>query len=261
MFIRGSILFAFSFPLRMDYFSPWTALGLFLGLGAVIVLVGLRSMAGLGPVRQWAAIAVRLLVLLLFVLILGNVKWEQPNKDVEVLVVRDISRSTALARDYPGKDLQSSLDDWVRAVAANDKQANPTKQPNDRLGQIVFNESPYIDVLPDKTLSLETRAVRDAGTGTDAAAAVQMALATMGRDAMHRLVLVWDGNPTQGNIEEAATAAAAQHVPIDVLPVRYDVTNEVMVDKLVAPTWRPRSSRSRSRSWSAAPTRSPSPAS
>ena len=69
-------------------------------------------------------------------------------------------------------------------------------------------------------LQLDTRAIREAGNGTDAAAAIQLALATMGKDAMHRLLLIWDGNQTTGDLEAADRAAVGQHVPIDVMPLR-----------------------------------------
>ena len=45
----------------------------------------------------------------------------------------------------------------------------------------------------------------------------------MCNDAMHRLLLVWDGNLTTGDLEAALATAAAQHVQIDVMPLRYDV--------------------------------------
>ena len=74
--------------------------------------------------------------------------------------------------------------------------------------------------------------------GTDVASAIQLGLATMGKDAMHRLLLIWDGNPTTGDLDAAIAAAAAQHVPIDVMPLDYDVQNEVLVERFVAPTWK-----------------------
>jgi len=57
--------------------------------------------------------------------------------------------------------------------------------------------------MPDTVLNLYTRAIPKRGTGTNAADAIQLALATMGKDAMHRLMLIWDGNQTAGNLEEA----------------------------------------------------------
>jgi len=222
--------------LRLDYFSPWTALGLLAVFGGIIVLLGMRSLAGLGPVRKWVAIGVRLAVLLLLILILGDVKWVRRNTDLEVMIVRDISRSTQLVRDFPGKFLQTSLDDYF--LEATSKASSASRRPGDKVGEISFNEQAYIDAIPGDKLTLEARAIRGPGTGTDAAAAIQLALASMDSDAMHHLLLVWDGNATAGDLDAAISAAASQNVPIDVMPLQYNVTHEVMLDKFIAPTWR-----------------------
>jgi len=52
------------------------------------------------------------------------------------------------------------------------------------------------------------------------------------------LLLISDGNVTQGDVEAAASAAAALNVPIDVMPINFDLKDEVLVERFVAPTWR-----------------------
>lgn len=138
--------------LRLDYFSPWTALGIFTCLGSTTILLGLRSLAGLGPVRKWVAIVVRLLVLLLLILILGDIQWVRQNTAVEVMVVRDISRSTQLVRDFPGQFLQSSIDDYL--IQATSPANSASHQEGDKVGEISFNEQPFIDAIPSDKLSL-----------------------------------------------------------------------------------------------------------
>lgn len=228
-----SSLLAFANPIKLEYFSWWVALAIFAGCAVPIVLLGMRSLSGLGPVRKWVAIAARLLVVLLFVLIIAGIRWQRQNKIVEVMAIRDVSQSTMQDRDYPGKSLQQSIDETLGQAAKA-----PDKQADDRIGQVSFSNTPQIDSVPNILLQQDTHAIRAAGNGTDAAAAIQLALATMGKDAMHRLVLFWDGNATNGNIDEAIGAAAAQHVPIDVFPLKYDIQHEVMLDHFVAPTWK-----------------------
>ena len=60
----------------------------------------------------------------------------------------------------------------------------------------------------------------------------------MGNDSMHRMLLIWDGNDTAGDLNAALAAASSQHVPIDVMPLQYNVEHEVMMDKFIAPTRR-----------------------
>src|SRR4051794_25114949 len=95
-------MLALASPIRLEYFSGWTALGLYLALSAPVVWLAVRSLAGLGPVRRWVALGARLLVLLVIVLVLGGVRWQRTNKAVEVMVLRDISESTNNVHDYPG---------------------------------------------------------------------------------------------------------------------------------------------------------------
>nr|MBA3273933.1 VWA domain-containing protein [Chthoniobacterales bacterium] len=222
----------------MEYLNGWQA-GLLFGLLSLpVILLGMRSLNGLGQVRKWVAIGVRMLVILLFVLILAGGRWQQENKNVEVIVLRDISESTAQVHDYPGKTLQSSLDDWLRQLSDSKNAEQTGKKNEDRIGVISFHDTPLIDAMPNTRLVLDARAIRTGGNGTDVASAIQLALATLGRDAMHRLVLVWDGNQTLGDIESAITAAAAQNVPIDVVPLEYSVQSEVLLERFVAPTWK-----------------------
>jgi Ca-activated chloride channel family protein len=220
-------------PARLEYLSPLAALGLFALLAAPVLLLGLRSLNGVGPVRRRVIIGLRLLVTLVLVLILGGLRWQRQSHDLEVMVLRDISLSTNEATDFPGKTLTASLDDYL-AAAADPKD----KPPDDKVGQISFQQDARIDALPNTHLALGTGSIREAGTNTDIAAAIDLGLATLHRDAQHRMLLISDGNPTIGDTDAAVSAAVAQHVPIDVMALHYDVQHEVLMDRFVAPTWK-----------------------
>src|SRR5215216_4351705 len=110
-------MLALSSPISLEYLLWWQAALLFGVLGLIILLLGQRSMNGLGPVRKWVAIGIRLAVLLIFVLIVGGARWQRQNRDLEVIVLRDISESTAQVKDYPRKTLQESEDEWMRWLA------------------------------------------------------------------------------------------------------------------------------------------------
>jgi uncharacterized membrane protein len=220
--------------ISFEYLSLAQAALLFALLATPIVLLGIRSLAGLGPVRRWVALGVRLVVLLLLVLILAGVRFDRRNEDVEVLVLRDTSRSAQLVKLPAGTTLEQQVNRYLEA-ASDDERG---KRPSDRIGVIGFADEPFLEALPNETLQLDARAIRGDGDGTNVASAIQLALATLKRDAMHRLVLVWDGNATAGDLDAALAAAASARVPIDVLPVEYDVQNEVLVDRFIAPAWK-----------------------
>ena len=100
-------------PLSFEYLRWWQAGLLFVLLAAPVVLLGVRSLAGLGPVRRWVALGMRLCVLLLAVLVLAGARWQRQNKDVEVIVLRDISLSTRNVTNFPGDTLTKSIDDYL----------------------------------------------------------------------------------------------------------------------------------------------------
>lgn len=236
--IDNSSILAFTWPLKLEYLTWWQAMLLFVGLGLPITLLAVRSLAGLGPVRRWVALGLRLTVLLLLVLIVSGARWQRENKVVEVMVLRDVSESMENVRNQQAagggdRSLQSTIDTFLKSASEPKR-----KEADDRIGQVSFHSTPLIDAIPNTTLALNTRAIRDVGRGTDIAAAIQLALATLGKDAMHRMLLISDGNTTQGDIDAAANAAAAMGVPIDVMPVNYDLKNEVLVERFVAPAWR-----------------------
>ncbi len=223
-------------PIRLEYFPWWVALLLFTALGLPIVLLGIRSLAGLGKTRQRVAIVIRLLVLLLIVLLLGGIRLQRTSRDLEIMVLRDISTSTSMVDQFPSKTLKDSIDDYLQAASSV-----KDKPPDDKIGEISFQQDALIDALPNTHLVLGgSKAIRPMCTGTDIAAAIQLGLATMQKDSMHRLLLISDGNPTLGDLDSAKNAAIAAHVPIDVMPLHYDVQHEVMMDKMVAPAWKRR---------------------
>ncbi|MFT3786763.1 MAG: hypothetical protein QM770_11450 [Tepidisphaeraceae bacterium] len=220
--------------LSLEHLSFARAALIFVALAVPIVLLGLRSMAGLGPVRRWVALGARLFVLLLLVLLLAGVRWSRTNKDVQVIVVRDVSGSTTLVRDYPGDSLTSALNKYI----TDEFKADPDRKPDDRIGLIRFDSQAYFDADPSNRLDFGARATRATTSGTDVSSALQLALARAANDAMNRIVLVWDGNATQGDLDAALRRAAAAHIPIDVLPLNYQAEGEVIVERIAAPTWR-----------------------
>ena len=54
-------------------------------------------------------------------------------------------------------------------------------------------------------------------------------------DTTVRILLVSEGNETSGDLKEAARTAAANKIPIDVLPLRYRYASEVIFTRLAAP--------------------------
>ena len=222
--------------IRLEYLSWWQAAGLFALLMIPVVALGWRPLRALGPARRWVAMGARALVVALAVLILAGLRVERENAVVEVMLLRDISDSARQAAG-PGKTIAQEVNQYAQAAVGPES----AKRPVDRLGMASFDGSAYIDLVPsDNGASLlgQTSAVNRQSPGTDPAAAIQLALSSFNEDARHRIVLVWDGNKTEGDLDAAVAAAKAQGVPIDVMPLKYAVKNETFIERFVAPTWR-----------------------
>jgi hypothetical protein len=92
--------------------------------------------------------------------------------------------------------------------------------------------------MPSTDLKLDTRGIPDQGNGTDVSKAIELAIASMSPETNHRIILIHDGNETTGSVDAAIAAAKSQGIPIDVMPLHYDVANAVMIERFIAPTWK-----------------------
>src|SRR5439155_18640335 len=140
-------MLALSSPITLEYLTAFQAACLVAAVSLPIVLLGMRSLNGLGPLRKWVAIAIRMLVVLLFILIIGGARWQRQNKDLEVIVLRDVSESTSQVKDFPPqeKTLPAAEDHWFRDLG-DEKNGKPT---TDRLGVVSFHDQAVIDAMPN----------------------------------------------------------------------------------------------------------------
>ncbi|MCA9288813.1 MAG: VWA domain-containing protein, partial [Phycisphaerales bacterium] len=184
---------------------------------------GRKSLAGLGGASRAVALAVRVVVTLLLVVVLAEPSWRDEAEDVAVTMVLDASRSMP-------QEAQSRAREWVAQAAARHQRAS------DRLGTVTAARNAYVQQLPSTyNRQSETTTTIGAADGTNLAEAVQLALAVVPNDAASRLVLFTDANETAGSLLQAAEAARAAGIPIDVVPAEYRYASEVIVDRIVVP--------------------------
>ena len=192
-----------------------------------IVSLGRRNLAALGPVRRTLAIILRCLVTLILVALLARPMLTRESQRLTVIPVIDRSQSIA------AKWQQASLDYLDKALAHMD--------PRDQLGVVDVAEVASISQLPSGMQvpsgesTIRRRNTTLTGEQTNLAAGIQMAMAIAPPDTAVRILLVSEGNETAGDLKEAARIAAANKIPIDVLPLRYKYENEVVFRRLAAP--------------------------
>ena len=202
------------------YFGqPWCLLGLI--LIAPIVWLGLRSLAALGPVRKTLAIIMRCLLVIVLIALLARSILTSEKRCLTVITVLDRSQS------IPTQLQQASLDYLATALKK--------KNPRDQLAVIDVAEAANISKLPTRDGAIRQRNTTLDGGQSKLADGLQMALAISPPDTAVRILLVSEGNETAGDLKEAARTAAANGIPVDVLPLRYQYDNEVVFKRLAAP--------------------------
>ncbi|MHC4968119.1 MAG: VWA domain-containing protein [Planctomycetota bacterium] len=183
-----------------------------------------RSVGGLSRFKVWATFAVRAVVILMLAAALARPVWEKRGEGLTVTVVLDRSQSIPLALKQYARDYLS------RAAELKD-------DPEDRLGVITVGRDATIVAMPDRYSMLADDLREPAELdATNLEAAVNLALALMPQDTANRIVIASDGNETEGRVLAAAELAAANDVPIDVLILEYEHANEVIFERIAAPS-------------------------
>lgn len=186
------------------------------------VLIGRKSLSGMATNGRRVALVVRLFVLAMLVAALARPSSRDAAEDVAATIVVDMSRS-----------VPTSVQERARAFVRD--AAEQGKEPTDRIGTVAVAGEAIIEHLP-RTMAPEIdRAFAGRTDQTNIAEAIRLALAVRPTDAAYRVVLMTDGNETTGDLLAEARSARAQGVPVDVLPLRYNYQDEVIVEQVLAP--------------------------
>ena len=203
------------------YFSrPWWLLGCILLVP--IVWFGLRNLAALGPVRRVLAIVLRCIVVIILIALLARPMLTRTSNRMTLIAVIDRSQS------IPANLGKTALDYLTNALAG--------KSAGDQLAVVDVAEAASISKLPSGDTAIRQRNTTLTGQQSKLSDGIQMGMAIAPPDTAVRILLVSEGNETGGDLKEAARIAAANKIPIDVLPLRYSYDNEVIFKRLAAPS-------------------------
>ncbi len=134
-----------------------------------------------------------------------------------------VDRSTSI--DPAGREAQ---DRFVRASVA-------AMRESDLFGVVAFGAEPALECEAGPPRRDFAMPDGPGGVGTDIESALRVALEALPHAPSRRIVLLSDGNETQGDTLSAAAAAAASGVRVDVVPLAQSSRGEVAVASLVAP--------------------------
>ena len=188
-----------------------------------LAAVSMHWLRGIELPRRIAAVVLRCLVIAALAAALAGIEWVHRNKNVAVMFVLDESQS------IPAQ-LAEKAQAYIRTVVRNGN-------PENRVGAVGFAADADVSVIPSRAMfdivSFSTGVNRDR---TDIAAGLRLAMAAFPPGFARRIVLLSDGNQNSGQISEALDTAAANHIPVDVIPLEYKHGNEIMFDRIVVPS-------------------------
>lgn len=181
-----------------------------------------RRVHGMAKARKRLAFAIRFVLAGLLVLALAGIQSRVPNRGTATVFLMDVSDSVP---EHDRKAAQKFVDEAMQKLG-----------PNDLASVVVFGADPALDASMAGRRGLGPIQSRVNGAGTDLAAAVRLASATLPDGKAKRIVLLSDGNETRGDAAGAAAVAQADGIVIDTvtLPGR-EKTDEAAMVSLEAP--------------------------
>ncbi len=162
-----------------------------------------RRILGMSRVRKRLVLALRSVVITLLVLALAAPQAVRPNHGVCVIFALDLSDSIS---DRGRQAAKAYLQDALKNLGEHDQ-----------VGLVVFGRDALVDFMPAETRSLPTIYSKPEPDGTNIAAALRLATAMFPDGKNKRIVLLSDGNETEGNAQDAALVAATENIEIDVV--------------------------------------------
>ncbi len=210
-----------------------------LTLAAPMATAGLLWFNSMSRLRRWACVVARVFLISAVAGMLAGATAVRTTSSLTTIAVFDCSGSVDAffdSRDQTGR-YGRPLDSMREALSAALQHSG--RGPDDRAGVVLLGEHPIAWSAPTRGDPLSAAIETPASDGSDIAAAIRLARAMVPADSTGRIVLFTDGNQTRGDALSEARLARAAGTPIDVVPLRYRVESEVVVESVDAPAIAP----------------------
>lgn len=217
-----------------------------------LVLLGLRWFSGMSRVRRWSAVALRAALFSLILLLLAGANAVRRTDRFAAVVIADISGSIdrpvqavkGLEFADPAEAARWSNRPVLDLVKRFVDDASAGRGPDDLVGVVVFAGQAAVVLSPTRAQGLDWNTDVPLAEGSNLEEAIRLGRAMLPPDAAGRLILISDGVQTSGDALAAARQASTSGknargdrgvAPISVLPIEYDITQEVFVESVDAP--------------------------
>ncbi len=207
----------------LKYFGqPWYLLLLLLLPG--LWVLSYRGLSGLGFSRRLAALTLRSAVVCAIVMALAEFRIPQDRDRLAVIFLLDQSLSIPETQ-------RAEMAEYVNLAIETHRQGD------DLAGVIVFGRDAAVEVPPfnyDIQVPRQIESLIDPRY-TNLEDAMKLALAAFPEGVAKRVVVVSDGDQNIGDALGIARDLAAKGVSIDVRPIRFAGSGDVIVEKLTRP--------------------------
>jgi hypothetical protein len=177
--------------------------------------------SGLGGTRAVVALLTRLSLVGAFIMLLAEPRAVRKSDALSLVYALDIS-------DSMGEKVSDQALSWVMQTV----QKKPQK---DEAGLIVFGRDAAVELPPRQTFPFETINSRVAKDGSNLAKALGLAAAMLPEGNQGRVVLISDGNETDGNVAGSLDEMKSRGIAVDVLPIGFAYEKEVWLERLDLP--------------------------
>lgn len=183
--------------------------------------LSLVGYAGLGRARATGALLVRLTILGLFVMLLAEPRMVRTRDVMSVVYAVDLS-------DSIGDRATTSALEFVTKTATS-------KPERDEAGLVVFGREASVELPPRMSFPFEAINSQVDKDATNLEQTLSLAAALVPEENQGRIVLISDGTATEGNLSRVLDELKARNIAVDFLPVQYNYSNEVWLERLELP--------------------------
>jgi uncharacterized membrane protein/Mg-chelatase subunit ChlD len=177
--------------------------------------------SGLAGGRALVALLTRLSVAAIFITLLAEPRAVRKSDTLSVVYALDVS-------DSMGEKVSDQALSWVMQTV----QKKPEK---DEAGLVVFGRDAAVELPPRQAFPFETINSRVAKDGSDLAKALSLSAAMLPEGNQGRVVLISDGNETDGAVASQLDELKSRGIAVDVLPIGFAYDKEVWLERLDLP--------------------------
>lgn len=197
--------------------------------GVVSALWGWRAMKGVPRGRRAMAVGARALLLTTLALAMSGIYSVQEADELTLIGVVDVSGSVSSFADL-GQDELGQPIDIDRAARSFLARSLATKRENDRIATVAFDANAGVVATPSRAGVLDRSINKMPIEGSDLPGAIARARALVPPETNARIVVFSDGRSTAPGLEQVPG-----DVQIDVVPIRYNIKQEVIVESIEVP--------------------------